>query len=279
MTQLTILDTCWGKYAIHYYAKDLQKALSELAEVSLITKNLELYKNIPTNNLEGSAIIVERIDGKFVIFDWNDLYGQNSGIVQLRAHKDCVGYFNSQPCEELGNLETQIPHLEIKYRVFDSMYTNHYSRSFDELQDSIYFSGDITGIRIANNEFLRTEKYKNHPEFLVLPKIEFDKYLKDIFMHKLIYSPAGGGDFAHRDFETFALGIPVIRQKYKSTTTTLRAGVHYIDVDSVKDFKELLGNKELLCNIGANGRLWYEENCLYPGNVREMKQIVKDLLI
>jgi hypothetical protein len=98
-------------------------------------------------------------------------------------------------------------------------------------------------------------------------------------MHKLIYSPAGGGDFAHRDFETFALGIPVIRQKYKSTTTTLRAGVHYIDVDSVKDFKELLGNKELLCNIGANGRLWYEENCLYPGNVREMKQIVKDLLI
>ena len=105
------------------------------------------------------------------------------------------------------------------------------------------------------------------------------KYPFVIFEYKIIYSPAGGGDFAHRDVETFALGIPVIRQKYISPTTTLVAGIHYIDVDSVTDFSKLLSNKELLCTIGENGRTWYEQNCLYPGNVDNMKQLIKEQLL
>ena len=57
------------------------------------------------------------------------------------------------------------------------------------------------------------------------------------------------------------------------------AGVHYIDVDSVTNFSELLEDKELLCTIGENGRQWYEQNCVYPGNVTILEQIIKETLI
>ena len=230
-------------------------------------------------NLDGSAIIVENSNGKFLIFDWNDQFGQNGGTVGLTLHEDCLGYFNSQPSEALEDLSTAIPHLEFKYEAFNKRYTNHYRKSFDTLENGIYFNGEITDIRINNNEFLRSKAYEKHPQFKVLQKTDFNTYLQDIFKYKIIYSPAGGGDFAHRDFETFALGIPVIRQKYKSTTTDLQPGVHYIDIDSVEDFDKLLSDKELLCTIGANGRIWYEQNCLYPGNVQKIKQLIEDLLI
>jgi len=277
--KLTIYNTCWGDYALHTYASDLEKSLQQITDTKLLTGDYQMFKGIYVSNLEGSALVVERGDGKFIILDWGDSYEVNQGIIKLEKHPDCLGYYSSQPSDFINENKTYMPHLEFKYEGFNKRYTNHYSKSFDQLEDKIYFSGEITDIRIANNKFLRTGQYKDHPEFMVLPKIDFNQYLQDIFKYKAIYSPAGGGDFAHRDFETFALGIPVIRQKYRSTTTTLQAGVHYIDIDSVEDFKELLSNRELLCTIGANGRLWYEENCLYPGNVREIKQIVKDLLI
>ena len=231
------------------------------------------------HNLNGSAIIVQNSSGKFLIFDWNDCFGQIEATAKLYLHEDCFGYFNSQPSELLGHLETYIPHLEFKYKAFYDRYKNHYEKDFDTLEKEIYFNGEITPLRTSNNTFLANQTYKNHPEFVILQKTSFDKYLEDIFKYRLIYSPAGGGDFAHRDFETFALGIPVIRQKYKSANTTLQAGVHYVDIDTVSNFTELLEDKELLCKIGSSGRLWYEQNCLYPGNVANMKQLIIQRLI
>jgi len=278
--KLTIYDTCWGKYAVHYYAQDLAKFLHEQVDVELKTIDLKEYQGlVELNNLEGSSIVVEAVDGRFVIFDWGDTYEVNQGVMKLSKHSNCVGYFNSQPSNVINDLKTYIPHLEFKYGVFGDKYRNHYSSTFSELEDCIYFNGEITSVRIANNKFLREETYKQHPEFKILQKTDFATYLQDIYKSKLIYSPAGGGDFAHRDFEMFALGIPIIRQKYRSTTTTLQEGVHYIDVDSVEDFSELLKNKELLCTIGANGRLWYEQNCQYPGNVSNMVQLIKETLL
>ena len=277
--KLTIYNTCWGDYALHTYASDLEKSLQQIANTKLLTGDYQMFKEMYVNNLEGSALVVERGDGKFVILDWGDSYEVNQGIIKLEKHPDCLGYYSSQPSDFINKNKTFMPHLEFKYEGFNKKYTNHYRKSFDQLENKIYFSGEITDIRIANNKFLRTEQYKDHPEFMVLPKIDFNQYLQDIFKYKAIYSPAGGGDFAHRDFETFALGIPVIRQKYRSTTTTLQAGVHYIDIDSVEDFKELLSNKELLCTVGENGRQWYEQNCLYPGNVDEVKQLIKNILL
>lgn len=279
MDKLKIYNTCWGGYAIHHYAQDLYKALISTTDVELITGDVPTYKGMQVGNLDGSAIIVENLNGKFLIFDWNDQFGQNGGTVGLTLHEDCLGYFNSQPSQELQDLSTAIPHLEFKYEAFNKRYTNHYKKSFDTLEDVIYFNGEITDIRINNNKFLKNKTYEKHPEFKVIQKTDFNIYLQDIFKYKIIYSPAGGGDFTHRDFETFALGIPVIRQKYISTTTTLQAGVHYIDVDCIEDYKQLLDNKELLCTIGANGRIWYEQNCLYPGNVERIKQLIKDFLI
>ena len=278
--KLKIYDTCWGKYAVHYYAQDLQKSLSSLVDTELDTCDLTSFKGISDlNNLEGSSLIVENLAGKFIIFDWGDSYEVNQGVIKLVSHPDCLGYYNSQPSNAMNNLETYIPHLEFKYDAFNTRFRNHYRNSFNELKNQIYFNGEITDIRTKNNKFLREQTYKNHPEFVILSKTDFDTYLKDIFEYKIIYSPAGGGDFAHRDMETFALGIPVIRQKYISPTTTLVAGVHYIDIDSVTDFSELLSNKELLCTIGENGRMWYEQNCLYPGNVDNMKQLIKEQLL
>ena len=279
-SKLTIYDTCWGKYAPHYYAKDLQKTLADIVEVDLKTLNLDSYKNQDElNNLEGSAIIVERNDGKFLIFDWGDCYEVNQGIIKINNHPDCVGYFNSQPSNIINDDKTFIPHCEFKYEVFNKKYINHYEKDFDKLKDRVYFNGEITNLRIANNKFLKNQSYKNHPEFDILQKTDFDTYLQDIFKYKLVYSPAGGGDFAHRDFEIFALGIPIIRQKYRSLNTTLQEGIHYINVDSVDDYKTLLSDKKLLCEIGRNGREWYEENCLYPGNVFDMKQIILNKLL
>ena len=278
--KLKIYNTCWNKYAVHYYAQDLQKSLSSSVETELDTCDLLSFKGISNlNNLEGSSIIVENSTGKFIIFDWGDSYEVNQGVIKLEKHPDCLGYYNSQPSEFINKNKTYMPHLEFKYEEFNKRYTNHYRNSFNQLQNSIYFSGEMTDIRVNNNKFLYTGQYKNHPEFKILPKIDFNQYLQDIFKHKAIYSPSGGGDFVHRDFEIFALGIPVIRQKYRSITTTLQAGVHYIDVDNVKDFKELLNNKELLCTIGENGRQWYEQNCLFPGNTKHVKQLIKNILL
>lgn len=278
--KLTIHDTCWGKYAAHYYAQDLQKVLSDSIDVDLKTVNLDSYKGMfGLNNLEGSAVVVENTDSKFVIFDWGDCFEVNEGIMKLHNHPDCVGYYNSQPSKQINEGKTYIPHCEFKYEVFNKRYINHYRNSFDNLKSKIYFNGEITNIRISNNEFLKNETYKKYPEFEVLQKTDFDTYIRDLFEYKVVYSPAGGGDFTHRDFETFALGIPVIRQKYKSPTTTLQEGIHYIDINTVSDFKALLKDKELLCSIGENGRLWYEQNCLYPGNVSELKKIIIDKLV
>lgn len=278
--KLKIHDTCWGKFAVHHYANDLQKIMSQTIETELITHNLESFKGISSlNNLEGSSIIVENLAGKFIIFDWGDSYEVNRGAINLIQHPDCLGYYNSQPSKYIHDYKTFIPHLEFKYDAFNKRYSNHYRKSFNSLENKIYFNGELTDIRIKNNKFLQEHTYKQHPEFVILSKTDFDTYLEDIFKYKIIYSPAGGGDFAHRDVETFALGIPVIRQKYTSPSTTLIAGVHYIDVDSVTDFSELLENKELLCMIGENGRRWYEQNCIYPGNVTMLEQIIKDVLI
>lgn len=278
--KLKIYDTCWGEYAVHYYARDLQKSLSSFVETELNTCNLESFNGLTNlNNLEGSAIIVENSIGKFIIFDWGDSYEVNQGVINLSKHPNCLGYYNSQPSLAIHEQKTFIPHLEFKYNSFNKRYINHYRKSFECLENKIYFNGEITDIRIKNNKFLRERIYESCTEFIILPKTDFDVYLNDIFKYKIIYSPAGGGDFAHRDFETYALGIPVIRQKYISTTTTLIAGQHYIDIDSVTDFNALLENKELLCTIAENGRKWYEENCLYPGNVTSMQEIIKEILL
>lgn len=276
---LKIYDPCFGKYTIHYVCKDIQKTMKGIANIDIHTEDIPQYKGIDINNLEGSAFIIENIKGEFLIFDWNDRFGENKGIPILKNMKECLGYFNSQPSEQLNHLKTYQPHIEFKYENFNKKYINHYEKRFSTLKNAIYFSGEITDVRIKNNKFLANKEYLNHPEFVILRKIDFETYIKDIFTYRLIYSPAGGGDFTHRDIETFALGIPIIRPKYLSTTTTLQAGKHYIDIDTIDDFQSLLNNKDLLCEIGRNGRLWYEQNCLYPGNVSFIKEQIEKLLL
>ncbi|HVZ48618.1 MAG TPA: nucleotidyltransferase family protein [Gemmatimonadaceae bacterium] len=115
-------------------------------------------------------------------------------------------------------------------------------------------------------------------------------YLRGLRTHGVALSFAGAADLSHRDFEGFALGVPVLRPVIASTLAhPLTAGVHYIGVpfepvgdtpdgppadypkdprqlarDIVETYRRIRDDRNLLARVAANASDYYDRYCAYP---------------
>lgn len=116
---------------------------------------------------------------------------------------------------------------------------------------------------------------------------DHSKYLKEIIKYKVGLSIGGVGEYCYRDFEYLALGIPMIRAEYKTTSLVpLVPNFHYIAVEREnsyfpheardprwsdrdatvdyvraveKKFLEVKDDEEFLRFISRNGREYYNK--------------------
>jgi hypothetical protein len=106
-----------------------------------------------------------------------------------------------------------------------------------------------------------------------LNRFNFLVYLKIMKTYRISFSPPGGSDISLRDCESFGLGIPVLRQKFKADLEDpLIDGVHYISCEEdskesvIEKFNLVVNDYELLNTIAINARAWYDRN-ISNGNI------------
>lgn len=132
---------------------------------------------------------------------------------------------------------------------------------------------------------------------LFLPNTTNSKqYFNKLITHKVALSIGGLGEFCFRDVEYMALGIPFIRFEYKNKMNIpLIPNFHYISVDRPNDlmldrdgkknhaemlidrYYEVINDNYFLEYISKNARNYYEENLMYPNNIKNtLKQLEID---
>lgn len=101
----------------------------------------------------------------------------------------------------------------------------------------------------------------------------------------------GMAEICMRDMEIMALGMPMIRQKLKSTEflDPLIPGYHYIDIDEESDelkmnaiinkWEEIKHNYDLLDFIGENARKWYIKNAKLDNQILSFVNLVNLTLL
>ena len=129
-----------------------------------------------------------------------------------------------------------------------------------------------------------------HPLFNIIPhnseRYLYGKpYYEEVNKYAISLSFNGNGEFSHRDFESFGLGIPVVRSELLTqfheplipdkhyivgTVPALKADMWYpthtnneIAEQYINKVEELMDNSELLTELSNNG-IKYFENYLYP---------------
>ncbi len=97
-------------------------------------------------------------------------------------------------------------------------------------------------------------------------RLDFDAYMRDMAMAKMVWNPPGGRPKTHREIEAMCCEIPVIMPHQKiAEPEPLKPNVHYIQIkndysDAASKVQHYFKNPDALAEIAFNGRMWYERN-------------------
>lgn len=251
---LIINNTCWGDYPLQEYAKNLKAEVAKLGmKADLRTKDFEHYRGIKINNLNGDGLILEHTS-RFIILYYGDK--DSPELQALEEHPDCVGVISVNRSKEHNLYNLELPYHEKKYLSADKMYKGDYYDSFHKLANSGFFSGELF---IDRKEYF-TKIQRHIPVTILTERLPIEEYFLKLKSHKAVLSPPGGCDINTRDIECFGLGVPIIRDEYKSYTDLI-PGVHYITTDIVEERGfELFQDRQYLNSISIQSREYYNTN-------------------
>ncbi|MCB1710975.1 MAG: hypothetical protein KDH96_00390 [Candidatus Riesia sp.] len=244
-----------------------------------------LLSMLIVNPLNKKCIVFSLGDRRESIYDNKDLF-KKYDVVQI------IGGLSF-------NYESEEQHHTPFNLIFDESwkekYLNDFKPSTHRKQKAI-FIGDLYDGRKEITDVL-----KKHPGFVIYDqKYTFKDYLKTISEYAISLSLNGYGEICYRDYESMAIGIPVLRSLLRgSYYKPLIPNFHYIVgsesatngflkynssyegiADQFIDMFERIYFDELYLNmISLNGRLYYENNIRIENAFENFKRIINlDLL-
>lgn len=282
----------------------LQNALSTQFNViryELIGDGSFIFHDVSINH--GSILIFEYDDTKeFKIYD----FGDHPSLTALLCTKTkfagaVVGQYNPQYWDKIctsteirksivaGPYPDTVWQLGINYDAVQEF------RKSQQLDTRLYWRGSLYNHGVDSRYLGVRKALELLPNYLTDSELHFgagplpfEHYLQESFHYELALSIGGGGgavcgDLCFRDIEMFGLGIPLIRPKYiTETSSPLIPDFHYISVDTEFDnefryanpellaqkiaykYKLVINDSDLLNHISLNARQWYLDNISYP---------------
>lgn len=283
-------------YNIYYYqnydiyiTSDLFNFLTENGfKINKLDKS-NFLPNFPNiKNVIKRVVIVENVDNKdFFIID----------------HIDNCDINNIKPLLSLPNCKFVIKYQykdgeygEYSNKIFPYVYMERNPILYKKIINNISINSNIPlmffkGNKIYGREYIleRLEKLKVLNSNYLERSNEQD-YFKEMSNYKIAISLPGNGNFCHREFECFGLGIPVLMPKHKNRLYhSLIPNYHYIDPD-IKDndslddkvikiyskFSNKVKDNDFLNFIAANAKEYYNNYVKYDNNIKLMLNIIRE---
>lgn len=177
--------------------------------------------------ISSQCIVVEYPSGELRAIDVTD---QNEDILKLATLEDFTGGMVFQYDEQRFKRE---PKLHPGYYSIRGSYTaesddvQQFAKYVTKTNPKLYFRGPRTHKLRSCLQFLA--KYPDAEIYET--SIEPENYFAEFGSHKIVLGLPGMGDLCFRDFEAFALRMPLLRPEYHvSLAEPLIADYHYVKV-------------------------------------------------
>lgn len=217
--------------------------------------------------ISSQCILVEYPGGELRAIDLTD---RNQDILKLATLENFTGGMVFQYDPQRFKNE---PKLHPGYYSIRGFYTSQsddvqqFAKYVSKANTTLYFRGPRTHKLRSCLEFLA----KYHDTEIYETSIDPEKYFAEFGSHKIVLGLPGGGDLCFRDFEAFALKIPLLRPEYHvSLAQPLVADFHYVKVnvrdpnhmemlaeDIINRYHEVIDNQAFLDFISANAFEYY----------------------
>lgn len=276
-----------------FYAKDVENYLLSKGYSVKVEEKRKFVS--PTEKAENMlhrehAISVQDDDSKKYFIISHIDYSEVEPIVPLLKEEGCLGVLKCQYKKGIyGELESKVS--PFSYRVRDSVTYDSLRESLIKTQrtnEKLYFKGNTIYGREPILRLLHeiiNEDYSSRGDGTV----SMEDYLKSMAKCNAVLSLAGHGNFCHRELEAFGMGVPVVQPRLiNSYYNDLIPDYHYVSAvndftkprDVAKSIKEkytLYRSKpELLVRISQNAKEWFDNNILYPNNMKLMEKILRE---
>ena len=215
------------------------------------------------------------IDGFLFMIDHGEKVGNRAAWIigkYVKPHQ-LAGIFIEQMDKSLDVRKSKIPVLPLAYGVKQSsMWLNqgiyHDLGLHGPKKYSVHFIGNFGTNHRRQREAKIIEKIKRSR---ILHKgkshrFDFEEYMKDMAMARMVWNPPGGRPKTHREIEAMCCEIAIVMPDQKITEQeTLTPDIHYICIkpdysDAQKKIQHYLDHPDELAQIAHNGRMWYERN-------------------
>ncbi|MCI0446380.1 hypothetical protein L0152_24595 [bacterium] len=213
------------------------------------------------------CILVEYSSGELRAIDLTD---QNEDILKLTTLENFTGGMVFQYDGECFKKEPKIHPGYYSIRGFyttDSDDILQFEKYLIKTNPKLYFRGPRT------NKIRRClEHLAKYPDTEIFENsIEPEQYFKEFGSHKIALGLPGRGDLCFRDFEAFALKIPLLRPEYRvSLAQPLIPDHHYVKVnlrntdrmdmlaeDIMTRYHEVIGDQTFLDFVARNAFEYY----------------------
>jgi len=217
--------------------------------------------------ISSQCILVEYPGGELRAIDLTD---RNEDVLGLAALENFTGGMIFQYDAERFKTE---PKLHPGYYSIRGFYTSEsddvqqFAKYVTKSNPKLYFRGPRT-----HNVRSCLEHLANYPDAQVYEStIEPEDYFAEFGSHKIVLGLPGRGDLCFRDFEAFALKIPLLRPEYSvSLAQPLIPDFHYVRVnvrdpnqlemlaqDIIRRYREVIADQSFLDFIANNAFEYY----------------------